>query len=103
MCVCVCVCVVIDTAKFGKVAYVSVGAHMVASIQFTMPESAKGNKGDDYGYFQVSLALPMPIYGYPGLSPSLPPRLLPGLSVYPQSHAVQKWAFSGSSFIPPPC
>ena len=59
VCVCVCVCVVIDTEKFGKVAYVSVGAHMVASIQFTMPESARGNKGDDYGYFQVSFALPI--------------------------------------------
>ena len=36
----------------GKVAFISVGAHMVASIEFTIAVGEKGSKGDDYGFFK---------------------------------------------------
>ena len=43
---------ILQSAKFGKVAFVSVGAHMVATIEFTKAVGEIGNKGDDFGYFK---------------------------------------------------
>lgn len=42
---------IISTAKFGKVAFVAIGATMVGSIAFSKKEGDHVKKGDEFGYF----------------------------------------------------
>lgn len=41
----------IDSPQFGRVMAVCVGAMMVGSIETTVDEGQKVNKGDEFGYF----------------------------------------------------
>eukprot|EP01111_Echinosteliopsis_oligospora_P012151 TRINITY_DN4132_c0_g1_i1.p1 TRINITY_DN4132_c0_g1~~TRINITY_DN4132_c0_g1_i1.p1 ORF type:complete len:559 (+),score=113.13 TRINITY_DN4132_c0_g1_i1:53-1729(+) len=41
----------IESPEFGKVLYVSIGATMVGSVNFTSTEGSTCKKGDEHGYF----------------------------------------------------
>jgi phosphatidylserine decarboxylase len=41
----------LESPEFGTIAFISVGATMVASIQFTKQVGDSFNKGDEYGFF----------------------------------------------------
>jgi phosphatidylserine decarboxylase len=43
--------VLIDSASFGLMAFIAVGATLVGSIHLTVSEGSKVAKGDELGYF----------------------------------------------------